>query len=238
MADFDPFLTRSDRPPVPDDRLDDAVRSTLQTLSDHAQNAELPSAAAQLRALGRQRRHWRILSSAVLTGVAVLSAVIIALIGTSGALSNPTRVKPTPQATVGTIAAVGETAVDSANDVGYLIAAQVVGGRLVVTFDRASWLTDPKATHANGSVEPPKGHLIVNNNPRLRTFTVDDTARLLGRVQLGGHGASDSTRISRQQLIDRTAALVGLYGHGPLVTLAHRLGADGPISRLEELSYP
>jgi hypothetical protein len=37
-------------------------------------------------------------------------------------------------------------------------------------------------------------------------------------------------------LIDRTLASVAALGHGPLVTLAHRGGADGTVIQLRELT--
>jgi hypothetical protein len=239
VADFDPFLTRQNRPPVPDDRLDDAVRSSLLTLSEHTRQAETPSAAAQIRAFGSQRRRWRILGSAALVVAAVVIAVIIALIGTSSPATKPAAGDPLSPGSAKLVPSTVEVVPpDPANDIGYLTAAQLIDGQLVVTFDRVSWLTGAQAAKQNRGVEPPKGHLIVNNNRRLRTFVVDDAARLLGGVQLGGRAGSAPTRITRQQLVARTAALVGTHGQGPLVSLAHRFGVDGPVSGLKEISNP
>jgi RNA polymerase sigma-70 factor, ECF subfamily len=231
----------------------DAVRSDLKALSERAEQAgviepaDLASAATQLRALGGRRRHRRVLGSAGLLTAGVAAAVIIAVTGTAHPPGSAAPLNLTSRSALKGGGAVDGGAVrvvevlpqpDPANDVGYLTAAELVDGHLVITFDRVTWLVGPLAAKHNGGVTPAGGHLIINSNTRLRTFVVDDAATLLGNVQLGDGGDWPSTRITRKQLIERTANLVGSHGRGPLVTLQHRLGVDGPVSRLREIGNP
>jgi hypothetical protein len=55
-------------------------------------------------------------------------------------------------------------------ELGYVTRAWVSSGTLRVTIDRVLWLTGEAATEANGGEEPPNGFVIVNDNPRLRTY--------------------------------------------------------------------
>ena len=246
MADFDPLQPWHDLTGLNQDDdnhdagLDHALRSTLQTMADQARYADLPAPAAQIRALGSRRRERRIIGSAALAGaVAVVAAAAVAA-GMSGVSLHTHPVAPSMAnpALPPLITTSGENLPNPMDDVGYLVAAQSVHGRLELTFDRVIWLTGAAATAANHGVKPPDDHLIVNNNTRLRTFTVQPRAALFGSFVLGPDQGSTATPISADQLIDRTLTEVGSAGKGVLVTLVHTGGADGPVTRLQEVPVP
>jgi hypothetical protein len=187
-----------------DDGLDDALRTTLRTLSDQARNGPPPAPAGQIRRLGTRRRTRRLTGSTVLAATAV---AVVCVGGLPRPLLNSAPTHPpatSPSATTDS----ADPAPDPAHDVGYLTALSSSGGQLVVTFDRVTV----------------RDQQIVNQNPRLRAFTLDSDEALIG--------------VSEQDLIDHTLASVTESGHGPLVTLAHRGGADGVVIRLEQVADP
>ncbi len=207
-------MTEFDQGPVspgdrPDDELDQALRTTLRTLSAQARQAPPPAPAGQIRSLGTRRRHRRTVASAALAAAAVVAAITVSVGGLPGALGRgPVTPAGTSTDQPVTTADTSDPTADPANDLGYLSGVQTAaGGKLVLIFDRVA-VTDQQ---------------ISNKNIKLRAFTTDSSA-LVG--------------FTPAELSDRVTTSVLLLGHGPLVRLVHQGDADGVVTRLQELPTP
>jgi hypothetical protein len=205
VTEFDQYATSAGG--SPGDELDQVLRTTLRTLSDQARHTRPPAPAGQIRSLGTRRRNRRMITSAALAATAVVAAITVSVGGRPGALLDPDPVPPAAAGQLASTADGPDPFADPANDVGYLSGVETSGGLLVVIFDRIAL----------------KDQQIINKNPKLRAFTVQDGA-LVG--------------FTPGQLSDRVMTSVMLLGHGPLVTLVHRGDADGVVVRLQELPTP
>jgi hypothetical protein len=126
---------------------------------------------------------------------------------------------------------------DASLDFGFLRSARTDGrGQLVVTFDRAQWLTgkaydDHVARHGR----PENDYVVVNASHRVRTLRVSAAATLYGNQLLGpGDGLKDRI-VSPARIVSRLRALGGA---GVPVWLRHVDGPDGPVVYLAEQYLP
>ena len=124
-------------------------------------------------------------------------------------------------------------------DCGFLTGVQKNGDLVTLCFDRASYYTGDEAVRHNGGKAPDDDYVVENNNPAIRTFTVQSRAPLIGVSRL----LSDHSGAVRQQKLDAssfvanaTAALRS--GQGIAVWVRHTQDADGPVTSLAEQYIP
>lgn len=198
------------------------------------------------------------LAVAVLVAVALLAALLTVLLRPAGNGGGQPTATPGPAATPPAVTA-GPTAAAPApakpapaapstptrpahdgvlQETGYLTAAHIRDGQLTITVDRVIFLTGDEATQANGGVPPDNDHLIINDNPKLRTYVVAPDAALVGVTVLGGDDSATSAEpITAQELVDRTRQELDLGGF-PLVDVSHRSATDATVTAVHERYVP
>jgi hypothetical protein len=124
-------------------------------------------------------------------------------------------------------------------DFGFLTAVtEKDDGLVLLTFDRANFYTGAEAARHNGGQEPPDDYLIVDDNTKLRTFTLDPKAS----VQAENVLRNDTSQVGREKLTVRQLARnyqrMPNPGQAPGVWLRHSGGPDGQVTALAEQFTP
>jgi hypothetical protein len=129
---------------------------------------------------------------------------------------------------------------ESGLDFGYLTKIDQSGDSVELRFDRAYFYTGAEAKKLNKGVAPPDDYLIQNDNPALRTFTVDPKASLLATTLLTDSGSpSGATRqtLSLAQFVANAERATSNNGRVP-VWLRHTDALTGPVTAVAEQFLP
>lgn len=124
-------------------------------------------------------------------------------------------------------------------DFGFITAASLNGdGSVRITFDRAQWLTgqaydDWVAVHG----PPDNDYVIVNENTKLRTFTLPAGASLSGSIQLVP-GDSGQTDLTAEAFVDAVQAVASGGGHVPSWLFHSTTDLESSVTAAQEQYLP